>query len=139
MKNILDFFENTVSNCPDNLAVSDGKDELSFCTLHTASRGAASALLNRGYRNEAVVIFMKKSARAICALISSIYAGLYYVPVDENIPSMRRKQILKAVSRGLYSATKILWSLCADIGDIDAEILFDDLLSEKEDRFSSIR
>jgi len=136
MKNILDFFENTVSNCPDNLAVSDGKDELSFRTLHTASRGAASAILNRGYRNEAVLIFMKKSARAICALISSIYAGLYYVPIDENIPSMRREQILKAVSPRLILCDKdSLELLCADIGDIDAEILFfDDLLSEKEDK-----
>ena len=106
MKNILDFFENTVSNCPDNPAVSDGKDELSFRTLHTASRGAASAILNRGYRNEAVLIFMKKSARAICALISSIYAGLYYVPIDENIPSMRREQILKAVSPRLILCDK---------------------------------
>lgn len=135
MKNILDFFENTASKYAENPAVSDGNFELSFYSLRTNSRNAASALLRRGYRNEAVVIFMKRSAKALCALVSSMYAGLYYVAMDESIPAVRRRRILKTVSpRLILCDSDSVELLRSDIGDISAEIIvFDELFSEKED------
>ncbi len=135
MKNILDFFEYTVPKYPEKTAVSDGNVDLSFYSLRSISRGAASAFLSQGYRNEAVVIFMKRSAKALCALVSSMYAGLYYVYMDESIPAMRRKQTLKTVSPRLILCDKdSLELLRSDIEDISAEIIvFDELFSKKED------
>lgn len=135
MRNILDYFENTVSKHPENIAVSDGTDELSFSALRTGSRAAATALLSLGYKNEPVVIFMKRSAKTLCALLASIYAGLYYVPMDESIPETRRRQILKTVSPRLALCDAgSLELLQADIEDIDSEIIiFDELISEMED------
>lgn len=135
MKNILEFFEDTVSHYPENIAVSDGKEELSFGALADISKAAASSLLKRGFKNEAVVIFMKKSGKALCALISSIYAGLYYVPMDDSIPSLRRRQILETVSPRLVICDNESFELVkSDAEGIGSEIIiFDEPAQDKTD------
>lgn len=134
MKSILDYFENTVLKYPKNIAVSDGVSALSFLSLRAASRCAASALLSRGYRDEAVVIYMKKSVNALCAIVSSMYAGLYYVAMDGTIPAIRRKQIFKAVSPRLIICDKdSAQALNTEIENSSSEvIIFDELMQENE-------
>jgi len=87
--NVLEYLESTVRRVPDKTAYLDETCGMTFAEVSRGSRGVASALLEKGFTHEPVVVFMKKSPQAITAFFGCVYAGCYYVPIDIEMPRMR--------------------------------------------------
>ncbi len=96
-KNILSYLEETAERLPDKLAFSNGKEGLSFSELQRASAAVGSFLINRGACREPVVIFMDKHPNTLCAFFGAIYAGCFYVCLDEKMPEARMRSILDSL------------------------------------------
>ena len=57
--------------------------------VYTRSRAIGSFLYNQGHYKEPVVVFMGKTPSAIISFYGVIYAGCFYVPIDEEMPKHR--------------------------------------------------
>ena len=97
-KNILSYLEDTAERLPDKLAFSTGKEGMTFGELLSASQSIGSALINGGAYGEPVVIFMDKHPRALASFFGAIYAGCFYVCIDEKMPEARMRAILDNLS-----------------------------------------
>ena len=128
MKNILEYLEHTALRTPDRMAFSDEETSLSFSELLDRARNGGSELLRRGFRNEPVVVFMKKSPAMLCAFYAAVYAGCYYVPVDAGMPPQRIRGILEQIEARVIvsdgSGAESLDALGYADRALDAETLF---------------
>ena len=98
MKNILEYLEATATAVPEKTAFSDGKSDLSFGELQRASRAIGSALIKEGAAREAVVVYMDKHPNVMSAFFGAIYAGCFYVCIDEKI-TLEQERIKEQSSR----------------------------------------
>ncbi len=96
--NILDYLEKTAEKVPDKLAFSGDAGSLTFKELLDRSKRVGTYLHTAGYYKKPVVIFMEKGADAIAATFGVIYAGNYYVVIDEEMPAFRIELILKTLN-----------------------------------------
>lgn len=87
--NLMEYLEETVRRVPDKLAYADDTEGLTFAEVYARSRAIGSFLCRQGHNKEPVVIFMKKSPHTLAAFFGSIYAGCFYVPIDEEMPAQR--------------------------------------------------
>lgn len=94
MINILEYLENTAPRCAHKTAFADETSALSFGELYHGARAIGSSLLAQGFSREPIVVFMQKSPQTVCAFLGVVYAGCYYVPIDEEMPVQRIGLIL---------------------------------------------
>ena len=97
-KNILTYLEATAERLPDKLAFSTGKEGMTFSELQRASASIGSRLISDGAVREPVIVFMDKHPRALAAFFGAIYAGCFYVCLDEKMPEARMRAILDSVN-----------------------------------------
>lgn len=93
--NILEYLEATVKKLPDKIAFADMETQLTFQEVYDRARGCASQLLQVCINREPVIVYMKKSPCTVTAFLGVIYAGGYYVPIDEEMPRHRIEMILE--------------------------------------------
>ena len=131
-KNILTYLEETAVRLPDKLAFSTGKEGMTFSELQRASASVGSRLLHEGASDEAVLIFMDKHPRTLASFFGAIYAGCFYVCLDEKMPEARMRAIIENVSpRFLISDKKNIKK--AEALGIEQTYLYDDICSEDID------
>ena len=97
-KNILTYLENTAARLPEKLAFSTGKEGMTFSEVQRGAAAIGSFLAGRGYYGEPIVIFMDKHPRTVTSFFGVIYAGCFYVCLDEKMPEARMRAILENVS-----------------------------------------
>ena len=97
-RNILEYLENTVRNVPDKIAFTDSFESLTFKDVYEQARSVGSTLQKEAFYKEPVVVFMKKQPQTITAFLGVVYAGCYYVPLDEEMPAHRIEQILETLN-----------------------------------------
>ena len=85
-KNILTYLERTAPRFPDKIAFSTGKESMTFSEVQRGAAAIGSALSEEGFSSEPVVIFMDKHPRTVTAFFGVIYAGCFYVCLDEKMP-----------------------------------------------------
>ncbi len=94
MINILEYLDNTAARYANKLAFADEENALTFGEVYDASRAIGSCLLRHGFSREPIVVFMAKTPQTVCAFLGAVYAGCYYVPLDEEMPAQRIRLIL---------------------------------------------
>lgn len=87
--NILSYLEETADKFPGKMAFADDASSLSFGELLINARKTGSMLLDKGFYKKPVVVFMRKSPEMINAFLGVVYAGCFYVPIDEEMPQHR--------------------------------------------------
>lgn len=97
MTNILEYLEYTYRRVPDKCAFADDTDNISFRQLRSQAASVGTALLETGIYKKPVVVFMAKKPKTIAAFLGVVYAGCYYVPIDEEMPSFRIELIFKTL------------------------------------------
>ncbi len=135
-KNILIYLEQTSARLPDKVAFSTGKESMTFSEVQQGATAIGTFLAKQGFRAEPVVIFMDKHPRAVTAFFGVIYAGCFYVCLDEKMPEARMRTILENLQpRALISDRKnfekasalgVKYTYLYDdlaCGEIDCEIL----------------
>lgn len=93
--NILEYLEQTVKICPYKTAFTDGDAAMTFREVYDQARAIGSFLHRNGIYGQSVAVLMKKHPRTITAFLGVIYAGNYYVPLDEEMPKQRMELILQ--------------------------------------------
>ncbi len=93
--NILEYLEKTVERVPSKIAFADEEINITFKEVYDKARSIGSFLYEQGLRKEPIVVFMKKSPKAITSFLGVLYSGSYYVPIDEEMPRHRVELILE--------------------------------------------
>ncbi len=96
--NILEYLEQTVAWLPGKRAFWNEETSVTFGQLHQDARAIGSYLLRRGIRREPVAVLMPRRPRSIGAFLGAVYAGDYYVPLDETLPKRRLMELLEKIS-----------------------------------------
>ncbi len=96
--NILEYLEHTVQSQPDKVAFTDDTWQLTFLEVFHQARAVGSFLHSKGLYREPVVVFMHKQAKTVTAFLGTIYAGCYYVPLDDEMPKHRIELILQTLN-----------------------------------------
>lgn len=94
--NVLEYLEHTVAQMPEKAAYVDDEIKLSFEEVYERSRRIGSCLASGLACREPVIIYMKKSPCTVTAFFGAIYAGCFYVPVDDEMPRRRIELILES-------------------------------------------
>ena len=98
--NVLEYLEHSVQSVPDKIAFADGDCDLTFSQFSERTKKIGSCLLKMGAAKEPVIVYMRKSTETLTAFFGTIYAGCYYVPVDEEMPARRIELILENANAG---------------------------------------
>ena len=101
MTNILEYLEATVRRCPDKTAFADEQTQLTFAQVYGRARSVATALHKDGCYKKPVVVFMRKQPATLAAFFGAIYAGCYYVPLDDEMPRHRIELIIRTLEPGV--------------------------------------
>lgn len=96
--NVLEYLEKIVKVFPDKVCYANEADQLTFKEVHSGARAIGTFLYREGHYKKPVVIFMKKHPKTIVAFLGTIYAGDFYVPIDEEMPAHRIKLIIDNLS-----------------------------------------
>ncbi|MFR5602048.1 MAG: AMP-binding protein [Lachnospiraceae bacterium] len=96
--NILEYLERTVVRVPEKTAYADDKTGLTFRQVYDQSRAVGTYLWKQGVYKAPVLVFMKKSPKAVAAFFGTVYGGNFYVPLDEEMPAYRMKLIIENLS-----------------------------------------
>ena len=97
-KTIIDYFESTVEKYPQNIAVADKKNQLTYQQLSDNSKNIACHIAENGIRKKPVALFMKRSVSLPAAMMSVLYSGNFYVVLDFESPQQRIEKILNTLS-----------------------------------------
>jgi amino acid adenylation domain-containing protein len=88
-------FEHVVGRCPDQAAVVDGDQRLTYDELNRAANRVAHAILAAGTSGATVALVFEHGIQAIVAVFGTLKAGKICVPVDPQHPVERVRRILE--------------------------------------------
>ena len=128
-KNILTYLEETALRLPDKLAFSTGKEGMSFSEVQRGAASVGSALCRRGFSGEAVAVLMDKHPRTVTAFFGVLYAGCFYVCLDEKMPDARMAAILDKVSPRVLITDKKNEKRAHALG-VASVLLYEDIAAE---------
>ena len=125
-KNILEYLEATAVRLPDKTAFSTGKESMTFREVWEQARAIGSSLCEMGVYGESVVIFMDKHPRTVTAFWGVIYAGCFYVCLDEKMPRARIDSILDNLKPRVIISDKKNYKAACELG-MENTLLYDDI------------
>ena len=115
-----ELFADAVQIDPDHDAVRCGDDVLTYAELDAASNQFARWLIQRGIGAEDIVaLSLRKSVRAVVAIVGVEKAGAAYVPIDPDQPVERISYLLNDSGADLVITT------AADANRFDVAVLLD--------------
>lgn len=132
-KNILTYLETTAARLPDKLAFSTGKEGMTFSEVQKGAAAIGSFLSGRGFYAEPIVIFMDKHPRTVTSFYGVIYAGCFYVCLDEKMPEARMRAILENVSPRAILCDKKNQKAAEALG-VGEVYLYDEIVTAEIDR-----
>ncbi len=131
--NVLEYLEETVKRVPDKVAFANENVELTFSDVYQQARAIGTHLHREGFYQKPVVVFMKRQPKTIVAFLGSVYAGCYYVPLDEEMPRHRIELILQTLDPGAVICDETTQPLVKDFNFGNAVFLYDDIVTQPVD------
>lgn len=113
--NILEYLEGAALRCPDKVAFADDQTQLTFAQVHQQAQSVATSLHRAGYYKKPVVVFMRKQPATLAAFFGAIYAGCYYVPLDDEMPRHRIELIFQTLEPGALICDETTEGLAAEL------------------------
>ena len=113
--NILEYLEGSVTRCPDKVAFANEEMGLTFREVSEQARCIATRLHREGYYRQPVVVFMRKHPTTLAAFFGAIYAGCYYVPLDDEMPRHRIQLIFQTLDAGALICDETTESLAQEL------------------------
>jgi len=96
-RNVLEYLEGTALKLPQKIAYANEEISVTFEEVYHQSKAIGTYLLDQGHVKEPIVVFMGKHPRTIITFYGVIYAGNYYVPIDEEMPRHRIELIFQSL------------------------------------------
>ncbi len=96
---LCDLAATTVSNCADDIALSDGNVSITWGEWDKITAASARMLAARGVKPESIVsVRMRRSVEQVLAIHSIVRAGGAWLPLDPDDPKSRISAITAAAS-----------------------------------------
>lgn len=95
MKNVFELLFSYYIDKPNDFLLVDSAKEASVKDVFLSSCGIASSLLKKGIDNSPILVFVDRSMKALISFFGIALSHNYYLPLDENIPEEKLKQILE--------------------------------------------
>jgi amino acid adenylation domain-containing protein len=84
-----------VRSMPEEVALEEGEDRISYAQLDQRANRLAHLLLSRGAGpGEIVAVGMPRSAELVVAVLAVLKTGAAYLPLDPRYPEARRERML---------------------------------------------
>ena len=132
-RNILEYLEQTVLRNPNKIAFANENDDLTFSAVSGYARAIGSALNREGFYKQPVVVFMKKHPKVLTAFLGAIYAGCYYVPLDDEMPRYRIELILQTLDAGAMICDETTAAIAAELDYRGRIFQYETLAAQDED------
>lgn len=131
--NILEYLERTVVRCPDKVAFANEQTELTFRQVYDQARSIATRLHREGYVHQPIVVFMRKHPTTLAAFFGAIYAGCYYVPLDDEMPRHRIELIFQTLGPGALICDETTQSIAGELNYQGKIFRYEELAMEPAD------
>jgi D-alanine--poly(phosphoribitol) ligase subunit 1 len=95
--NVLEYLESACIKFPNKVAYSDGEISLTFDETQHTAKVIGTRLIESDYARQPVAVFMKRGPETLPAYLGVVQAGGFYIPLDEDMPSIRMEMILEKV------------------------------------------
>ena len=132
MNSAVRLLDQAAARFPDRCAVEDESTSLTYAQYRVTARRIGAGLLRAGASRRPVVVYLPKSARALCVFMGALYAGCPYAPVDAHIPLARLDKIIDSLRPGCIVTDE---KMAADLEGLDlrgAKVCLYDALSVSE-------
>lgn len=90
--------ENSLLNYPEKIAITDGTVNYTYTEVFNICAGMGSALCNWVGIGDPVGIYLEKSADAVCAMLSAVFAGGFYSVLNTELPESRLRDIANVLA-----------------------------------------
>lgn len=98
IKNIIEYFIETVNKNGSKIAVIEGENKISFKDLDTKSKVLANIISDlTGTTNKPIAVFLPKTIHSVISNISITYSGNIYMNLDVKTPIERINNIISLV------------------------------------------
>ena len=131
--NILEYLEGSVARCPDKIAFANEEMGLTFREVSRHARCIATRLHREGYYRQPIVVFMRKHPTTLAAFFGAIYAGCYYVPLDDEMPRHRIELIFQTLDAGALICDETTEALARELNYQGRVFRYDDLARGETD------
>lgn len=138
MKNVLEFFDETVSRHSDKIGFTDSGRAVTFSQAQNNAKAIATFLSKFGTKR-AVVVLIDKTVNCIEAMLGALYAGDFYTVADVHSPADRLENIISTLDDAIIvtdaQSSELAESLCSDC------LHYEDMIKTEpnEDMLSRIR
>lgn len=131
--NVLEYLENIVNEVPDKIAYADENFGATFSEVYNNSRAIGTYLHKQGHYKEPVVVFMGKHPDAIITFYGVVYAGCFYVPIDEEMPRHRLELIFQSLKPKAVICDRDTIKTIETFDYKDKVYLYDDIVKTSSD------
>jgi non-ribosomal peptide synthetase component F len=137
---LVTLFEQTTRACPDEVALDNGHEQLSYQALHDASGRVAAALTARNLSpGDVVGVHSDRSINWIVAIYGVLRADCVYCSMDPSIPaSLRETMYSTAGAKAFLTPAKSQLAVapkCCDVTlSVDSVLRDDDMLTRPEEK-----
>lgn len=133
-KNLIEYFLETVSRFPDQIAVVENDLKIDFKTLYNKVFSLAEYILNKGnILNEPIAIYLPKSINCVVANLGVMYTGNAYLNLDVKSPIQRICNILDLVTPKYVITTANYVDVLKTVYDEQKIIIIDNIdFSERD-------
>lgn len=92
---LIDLFNKTVKKYPNNIAIKNGNEEISYEKLHKMAVKVADSLNAKGIRSgDKIGIIASRKISTLINIIGTLMAGAAYVPIEPEFPEERKTFIV---------------------------------------------
>ncbi len=90
-----ELFQKQAERTPNSIAVTCGREQLSYAHLNGLALTVAKQLIDHGVEpGDLVGIYLERGMLMVVAMLASLKAGAAYVPLDSECPAERLTYIL---------------------------------------------
>ena len=135
MNSVLKQIKRTIGMFPDNVALDDDENEVTYAELGEKMTAAATKIIREfdSPSNTPVAVYLPKSVFSVISFMGVLASGNIYVPIDYNVPKYRLMVMLGNVEPLAVITDEKGREALIDNGFSGSIIIYDDLVSESPD------
>ncbi len=136
MNSVACMLEAAAKQFPEHIALEDSQGEMTYKTLHSLSRKAATSFLKKGLKREPIAVYLPKSNACVVTFYGALYSGVPYAPLDFTAPAERIRRTLENLRPPFLVTDEEGRNKLSELGLHDCEIIdYVNLIEVEQDDF----
>lgn len=132
IKNVLEYFENTLKKHHRKTAIIDEKKTITFEELEKKSKVLSIEICKTcNFIRKPIVVFLPKGVDSVVAFLGILYSGNFYVPMDIKLPLKRFNKIYNDLGEPFIISSKVYYDLLLSYGVEKSNIILIEKFNNK--------